>query len=94
MCPGGSTESSTNNIGTRELRITGGLKFENCHFTVTAAKENKWVHVRFFLWSAWRIYNIISFRVKVLFVLSLEIEYRDEVEVSNWANHKNSHFYS
>jgi hypothetical protein len=42
MCTGGSTESSTNNIGTRELRITGGLKkFENCHFTVIAAKENK-----------------------------------------------------
>jgi hypothetical protein len=37
----------------RELDITGALKFENCkfencHFTVTAAKENKRVHVRFF----------------------------------------------
>jgi hypothetical protein len=31
----------TNNIATRELGITGALKFENCHFTVTAAKENK-----------------------------------------------------
>jgi hypothetical protein len=38
--------SSTNNIATRELRITDALKFENCkfencHFTVIAAKENK-----------------------------------------------------
>jgi hypothetical protein len=33
--------SSTNNISTRELGITGALKFENCHSTVTAAKENK-----------------------------------------------------
>jgi hypothetical protein len=46
MCTGGSTESSTNKFGTRELRITGGVKFENCkfencHFTVIAAKENK-----------------------------------------------------
>jgi hypothetical protein len=32
---------STNNIATREVEITGALKFENCHFTVTAAKENK-----------------------------------------------------
>jgi hypothetical protein len=31
----------TNNIATRELVITGALKFENSHFTVTAAKENK-----------------------------------------------------
>jgi hypothetical protein len=31
----------TNNIATREL-ITRALKFENnCHFSVTAAKENK-----------------------------------------------------
>jgi hypothetical protein len=29
------------NISTRELGITGALKFENCHSTVTAAKENK-----------------------------------------------------
>jgi hypothetical protein len=29
-----------NNISTRELG-TGALKFENCHFTVTAVKENK-----------------------------------------------------
>jgi hypothetical protein len=35
----------TNNVVTREL---GALKFENCHFTVTAAKENKLVHGRFF----------------------------------------------
>jgi hypothetical protein len=28
-----------NNIATRELGITGALKFENCHFTVTAAKK-------------------------------------------------------
>jgi hypothetical protein len=33
-------------IATKELGITGALKFENCkfencHFTVTAAKENK-----------------------------------------------------
>jgi hypothetical protein len=33
--------SSTNNIATRELGITDALKFENCHFTVIAAKENK-----------------------------------------------------
>jgi hypothetical protein len=39
--------SSNNNIATRELGITSALKFENyckfenCHFTVTAAKENK-----------------------------------------------------
>jgi hypothetical protein len=26
---------------TRELGIAGALKFENCYFTVTAAKENK-----------------------------------------------------
>jgi hypothetical protein len=38
----------TNNIAVRELGITSVLKFENCHFTVTAAKENKGVHVRFF----------------------------------------------
>jgi hypothetical protein len=36
----------SNNIATRELEITGALKFENCkfencHFTVTATKENK-----------------------------------------------------
>jgi hypothetical protein len=41
--------SSTNNIATRELGITGACKFENCHFTVTAARENKSVYVRFFL---------------------------------------------
>jgi hypothetical protein len=34
------------NIATRELGITGALKvenceFENCHFSLTAAKENK-----------------------------------------------------
>jgi hypothetical protein len=40
--------SSTNNIATRELAITGALKFENCKFAVTAAKK-KLVHVRFFL---------------------------------------------
>jgi hypothetical protein len=28
----------TNNIVTREVGITGALKFENCHFTVTVAK--------------------------------------------------------
>jgi hypothetical protein len=33
--------SSTNNIATRELAITDALKFENCHFTIIAAKENK-----------------------------------------------------
>jgi hypothetical protein len=36
--------SSTTNIATREIGITGALKFEkckNCHFTVAAAKENK-----------------------------------------------------
>jgi hypothetical protein len=38
--------SSTDNIVTRELAITGALKFENCkfkncRFTVTAVKENK-----------------------------------------------------
>jgi hypothetical protein len=38
--------SSTNNTATRELEITGALKFENCkfdncHFTVTIPKENK-----------------------------------------------------
>jgi putative heme iron utilization protein len=27
-------------IEARDLGITGALKFENCHFTVTAAKEN------------------------------------------------------
>jgi hypothetical protein len=37
---------STNNIATRELGVTGALKFENCkfencHFTVSAAKGNK-----------------------------------------------------
>jgi hypothetical protein len=37
-----------NNTSTRDLGITGALKFENCHFTVIAAKENKRVHVRFF----------------------------------------------
>jgi hypothetical protein len=31
----------TNNIVTREVGITGALKFKNCHFTVTVAKENK-----------------------------------------------------
>jgi hypothetical protein len=31
--------SSTNNIATRELAITGALKFENCKFAVTAAKQ-------------------------------------------------------
>jgi hypothetical protein len=36
----------SNNIATRELGNTGALKFENCmfqncHFTVTVAKENK-----------------------------------------------------
>jgi hypothetical protein len=46
--------SSTNNIVTRELGITGALKFENCEyenyqFTVTATKENKEVLVRVFL---------------------------------------------
>jgi hypothetical protein len=40
--------SSTNNIATRELAITGALKFENCKFAVTAAKKNKLVHVPFF----------------------------------------------
>jgi hypothetical protein len=29
-----------------------------------------------------------------LFVLSPEIEDRDEVEVGNWAKHKKTHFYS
>jgi hypothetical protein len=34
--------SSSNNMATREVGgITGALKFENCHFTVTASKENK-----------------------------------------------------
>jgi hypothetical protein len=38
--------ASTSNVATRELEITGALKFENCqfencHFTVTSAKENK-----------------------------------------------------
>jgi hypothetical protein len=38
--------SKTDNIVRRELAITGALKFENCkfkncHFTVTAVKENK-----------------------------------------------------
>jgi hypothetical protein len=28
-----------NNIATRDLVITGALKFENYHFTVTATKE-------------------------------------------------------
>jgi hypothetical protein len=39
-------EVGTNNIATRDVGIIGTLefencKFENCHFTVTAAKENK-----------------------------------------------------
>jgi hypothetical protein len=51
---GGSTESNIRTIlgnnnncnKTREVGIIGALKsenckFENCHFTVTAAKENK-----------------------------------------------------
>jgi hypothetical protein len=33
--------SSTNNVATKELRNYWCLKFENCHFTVTAAKDNK-----------------------------------------------------
>jgi hypothetical protein len=46
----------------KELGITGALKFENCkfeicHVTVTATKENKWVHVRFFFF-------VISLKIK------------------------------
>jgi hypothetical protein len=41
-----ATKYENTSITTRELEITGGLKFGNCkfqdsHFTVTAAKEKK-----------------------------------------------------
>jgi hypothetical protein len=63
-----------NNIATRDLVITGALKFENYHFTVTATKEiNEFMSDVFFCDPLEDKVVLISFGIEGLFVLRLRL---------------------